>query len=50
MTAPTLMVGAVIVEDGRAVGEGYHQRQGSPTPRHMPYARLKKQHEGRPCM
>jgi diaminohydroxyphosphoribosylaminopyrimidine deaminase/5-amino-6-(5-phosphoribosylamino)uracil reductase len=29
-TSPNPMVGAVIVKDGRVVGEGYHQRAGEP--------------------
>jgi len=29
-TAPNPMVGAVLVKDGRVVGEGYHRRAGMP--------------------
>ena len=29
-TSPNPMVGAVIVRDGQVVGEGYHQRAGTP--------------------
>lgn len=29
-TAPNPMVGAVVVKDGRMVGEGYHQKAGTP--------------------
>lgn len=30
MTSPNPMVGAVIVSEGRAIGEGYHRRAGGP--------------------
>src|SRR5262245_62114686 len=30
-TSPNPMVGAVVVKDGRIVGEGYHRRAGAPT-------------------
>ncbi|HEY6403688.1 MAG TPA: bifunctional diaminohydroxyphosphoribosylaminopyrimidine deaminase/5-amino-6-(5-phosphoribosylamino)uracil reductase RibD, partial [Blastocatellia bacterium] len=29
-TSPNPMVGAVIVKDGRVIGEGYHRRAGEP--------------------
>ena len=29
-TSPNPMVGAVVVKNGRVVGEGYHQRAGGP--------------------
>ncbi|MDX2451023.1 MAG: riboflavin biosynthesis protein RibD, partial [Desulfosarcina sp.] len=29
-TSPNPMVGAVLVKDGRVVGQGYHQRAGGP--------------------
>jgi len=37
-TAPNPMVGAVIVKDGRVVGEGYHRRAG------MPHAEIEALH------
>lgn len=38
-TSPNPMVGAVIVKDGKVVGEGYHKRAGSP---HAEIVALKK--------
>ena len=33
--SPNPLVGAVLVKDGRVIGEGWHQKAGGPTRRYM---------------
>lgn len=49
-TAPNPMVGAVIVKDGRIIGQGWHQRCGSPTQSETPWPPVPRIPEAPPCM
>lgn len=45
-TSPNPLVGAVIVKDGRIIGEGYHERYGSLHAERNAFASLKESAEG----
>lgn len=47
-THPNPRVGCVLVKDGQVVGEGWHVRAASRTPRSMPCARPARMHAAPP--
>ena len=50
---PNPLVGAVIVKDGRIIGEGYHVRYGTSltlSAQHLPVLRIRRMPRAQSCM
>ena len=48
-TSPNPLVGAVLVKDGRVIGEGWHERCGSPHAERNAYANCGEDSAGATC-